>query len=115
MPPTITDWRWLIAERLCRLKPATPRHQAVQEQDDERADDGRNEARAFAGTVPSHDVTEPSGEQRPGNPEQDGDDTSARVLARHQQLGNGAGKASDDDPANDPVMLHRSPPSFPVI
>ena len=44
------------------------------------------------GLVPADRLAEPAGEQRAGDAEQDGDDAAARVLARHQQLGDRAGE-----------------------
>src|SRR6266540_808365 len=57
-------------------------------------------------------MAEPPGDERAGDSENDGDDASAGVAPGHQQLGEGAGKPADDDPADDSVMLHSRIPFF---
>jgi hypothetical protein len=51
-------------------------------------------------------MTDPAGNERTRDPEQHGDDAATGILARHQQLGDGAGEAANNDPADDPVFLH---------
>ncbi len=50
-------------------------------------------------------MAEPSGNQRAGDPEQDRDDATAWVLAGHEELGDRAGKAADDDPTDNAVTV----------
>ena len=55
-----------------------------QKEQQERPDDCGNEPRAFAGGIPADLMADPSGNECARNSEQDGDDATARVLARHE-------------------------------
>jgi hypothetical protein len=59
-------------------------------------------------------MAEPACEQRAADPEKHGDNASARVAARHQQLRKGPSKAADDNPADDSIMFHWGCP-FPSL
>src|SRR6185437_14351772 len=80
------------------LHPPAARDQPVNDEQDDRADDRGDEARALAGLVPADRVADPSGDQRSRNPQKDGNDAAARVSPRHQQLGDEARDSADDDP-----------------
>ena len=70
---------------LQRLAPAGDH--PVDEQDQHRADDRGEEARAFAGAVPAELLAEEAGEHRAGNADHDRDQAAARVAARRDRLG----------------------------
>ena len=111
---------WLLPERsvLPSALTAGARDQSVDEEKDERADDRPDEARPFSGLVPVHEMAEPTGNDRTCNAEQNGDQAPSGVASRHQQLGDGAGDPSDDDPPEPAVVRikqwhqHRASPRF---
>ena len=55
--------------------------QPVDEQDDDRPDDGGDETRALVRPVPAEHVAEPAGDDRAANAEQDGDDAPLGVAS----------------------------------
>src|SRR5205085_6230551 len=103
MASTVARRPWLIAER---SNASTARDHPVDEQKEERADNGRDEARPLILAIPAHVVADPTGKESAGNSQEHGDDAAAGIFARHQQLGDSPREAADDNPADDPVMLH---------
>src|SRR5687767_6318431 len=106
---------WLVAERRSwrsRSGSAAAQHQAVDEEQDERTDDGGDEARTFARFIPADCLAEESREQRTRNAEKDRDDAAARIAPGHQQLGDPAGQQADDNPADNAVILHHAASPF---
>src|SRR3954470_4801388 len=101
---TVAPRPWLFAERPGSSRPAAARHKAIDEQQQEGADDRSDEARALARAVPAHGMPDPASNQGSGDSEQYGDDASAWVLARHQQLCEAPREPANDDPADDPVL-----------
>src|SRR4029079_19371791 len=99
----VTSAPWLIAERRCglpfRRSAATRQHQPVDEEDNERSNDGGKEARAFAVMIPADRTAEEAGEKSSGDTEQDGEDAAAGVTAWHEQLRDRAGKTADHNPS----------------
>src|SRR5258707_1349531 len=90
--PTLVLPPWMFPEQP-RSGPATAGDEAVDQQQDEGADDRSDEACAFvAGPVPAERSSDPPGHKRSGDAEQDGDDAPARVAARHQELGDCSGQ-----------------------
>src|SRR5258708_24141700 len=88
---------------------AAAAHKAEDQQQQEGPDERGDDAGAPPGPVPADSVADPAGDHRAGNAQQHGDDAPARVTPGHQQLGDRASKAPDDDPADDPVMFHSLP------
>src|SRR5687768_14714309 len=64
--------------------------QPVDEQDQDRADDGGEEARAFARFVPAQRLAEETGQHRAGDADHDRDQAAAGIASRHHRLGDGA-------------------------
>src|SRR5437764_14541840 len=73
---TVARTPWLLAEQGLR---AAPGDQAVDDEKDDCAYDGADEARALSGFVPVHEMAEPASNDSAGNSEQNGDQTSPRI------------------------------------
>src|SRR5688572_294445 len=87
---------------------ATPRHEAVEREQNNRADDGAEQTcRASAGS--EQHGAEPAAEDRAQNTDDDRDDDATRVFARHDELGNAAGYEADNDPHQN-AAIHDTPP-----
>src|SRR5689334_16940699 len=69
-----------------RVDMATSGDSAIDREQQNRAYDRRDEARALAVRVPPQRATEHAGEQRTRNTDHHGDHNTARVLTRHDQL-----------------------------
>src|SRR5215212_3197396 len=90
---------------------AAPGDEAVNQQEQEGADDCRDETGTLVvGSIPAKCAADPSRDERAGNAQEDRDDAPAGVATRHQQLGDRSGQAAYYDPADDPVILHRNSP-----
>src|SRR4051812_25357144 len=112
------DWRWwsralgrrgstLAGDDLCNAMARVEGksgatlaadHETVQEQQDDRADDGAEEACTLAGPVPSHGLPEIGCDERADN-SQNGrqDEALGLVLAGHEELGDHADNKSNDN------------------
>src|SRR5512139_626041 len=86
----------------------------IDQQNKERTDDCGDKTRGFAFVVPANRLPEETCKQCTRNAEQYGDQATARVLPRHQKLGNAAGEQADYDPAEDPVIFDH-PYCLPVV
>ena len=71
--------------------------EAIDRQDDNRADYRSDKPRALISLVPPNLTAEPGGHHRPPNTEQDRDDKAAWGPAWHDVFGDGAGNEADDD------------------
>src|SRR5438874_2115016 len=91
---TVARTPWLLAEQGLW---AAARDQSVDDEKDDCADNGADEARALSGFVPVHEMADPARNDRARDSEQYGDQASPRITARSQQLGDGAGDPSNDD------------------
>src|SRR6185369_6384413 len=87
------------------LVAAPPHDQAVGEQDDESPDHRADEAGFLVRTIKMNEVAEPGAEQGAPDSKQDGDDATARILARQQQLREAAGEPAEDDDDEPVVMI----------
>src|SRR5262249_42588132 len=82
----------------------------VRDQDDERPDDGRDEAGALTGPVEPDQATQEGGDERPSHAEECRHEEPSRIPARHDELRDGASHGPDDD---DPDQLeHVVLPAF---
>ena len=82
--------QWLFAERPeCdgRWLSAAAKHQPIDSRMRKAPTIAAMKPAPSPCVVPADRLAEEAGEQRAGDAEQDGDDAAARVLARHQQLG----------------------------
>jgi hypothetical protein len=77
---------------------ATPHQEPVDEENQNGAERGRNEAAGLALAVPADRIADEAGKERSGYAEQDGNDAAARIASRHDQFGKYAGNGPDDDP-----------------
>ena len=83
-------------------------NETVDDQNDDRSDHRADEPRLLAGFIPADRLSKIGRDERAGDAEQDGDDEAARVLARHQQLGDDAGYEADQYRPDDPMVLPSS-------
>src|SRR5688572_20979560 len=77
--------------------------QPVDQEDEERPDDGGDEPGRFAFLIPADLLADEPRQQGSGDAQEDGHDASARVSSRHEQFGNSAGDQPDYDPAEDSI------------
>ena len=67
--------------------------QVIDAQEDDGSDQGHDESRGLSFLIKSDGATEPGSDQGSGDADEDGDDESARIFARHDEFGEG----SDDE------------------
>jgi hypothetical protein len=82
----------------------------------DRADGGDYDAPDNATTADTDEAGQETANKGPGYPEYDGDDKAARIVARHNELGERACDQADDDPADDCAYTHGlQPPSRSIF
>src|SRR5690348_1865642 len=85
--------------------------EAIDDQQDDRAQDGHQPSGGLVGPVETHGATDESAKERPRDTQQDRDDEPARITARHQELGDDADHQTEQNPRQD---THRAPPCWRV-
>ena len=79
----------------------TPEQQAVQYQKNDGADDRGDEASRFTRSIPARGLADVVRQEGAGNTEQRGDDQTAWIATRHEELGNDANDETDEVCADD--------------
>src|SRR5438067_13030919 len=94
------------------------RNHAVDGEQDQRPNDGNDDrAQIHAGNATATEQAEHEpADDRAGDADQHGHDDAARVTSRHDQLAEGAGNHTENDPRDDAhVLLYSAPSSQPSM
>src|SRR5690606_17484963 len=103
-----TGWGEPGSPHLCLDTGASACHHPVEAQQQQRAEERGNPARALSRAVPAERAADEAADQRAGNAQQNRHDDATRVVSRHDQLGNGADNQTEENPAQN---LHLLPPA----
>src|SRR5262245_29836795 len=79
--------------------------QPIENEQDDRADDGHDETHRIALAVQPHGPPQKPAEQRSGDAQQYGDDEPAGVAPGHQELRDDADDQTEDDPTDDSHLI----------
>lgn len=71
--------------------------QTVNQQQENCSHHGGDEPRWIPHLIPAQRPPQKSGDKRTGDPEQDGDDETTRILAGHEELGDDPDNEADDE------------------
>src|SRR5215218_3110105 len=86
--------------------PATARYKPVDRQQDDGTYGGDYYRNDHAAAADADKASQESAHEGSSYPDQDRDDYSARVVARHDELGQRAGDQTDNDPAYNCAYTH---------
>src|SRR3954447_2478915 len=76
----------------------TPRYHPINEQDDDGANDGADQACAFAWAIPAERLAEIGGNKRTDDSQNSGqNETGGLIVSGHDELRNDAGDEANDD------------------